>query len=182
MKQTILTFALVLASLTAYAAPVEFTAPEAWKKQKPTSRMRKFEYKVPRVEGDAVDAQVVVYFFGAMGGGDIESNIQRWRGQVLAQPGDPEPKRSVKTVKGLRVTTFDQVGTYTPPNFGRGPARPAQANTRIVNVVIETTEGNYFVKLMGPRKTVSANLKALDSFVSSVKGGTPVKPTSKPVH
>ena len=73
-------------------AGVAFLPPEAWT-DLGASGMRKGAFSFGPVDGDDDAAEVTVFFFGSGQGGDIESNISRWVGQM----DPPEGKRSRKS-------------------------------------------------------------------------------------
>ena len=67
---------------------------------------------------------------------------------------------------GLKVTTVDVSGTYvaeTAPGSGTFHNKPGY---RLRAAVVETPNGSYFVKLVGPEKTVT---QWNDSFLSYIK-------------
>ena len=160
--------AVLLLAAPALAGPVEFAPPKEWKKEEPTSKMRKFQWSVPKAEGDDRDGLVVVYYFGRSGG-TVEDNIKRWKEQVTQGEGDPAPKKTERTCGGLKVTVYDQVGTYAPPAFGpHAPKEEPRPNTRVFNAVVESGEGSYFVKFAGPKATVTKNEKAFLAFLDGL--------------
>src|ERR1700740_2792219 len=61
--------------------------PASWVAEKTSNRFRAYQFKVPMADGDKVDAQVVVYFFGAGSGGTAEDNLKRWKGMFQAAEG-----------------------------------------------------------------------------------------------
>jgi hypothetical protein len=50
------------------AATFSYIIPPGWQKQPNTSSMRVGEFSVPHADGDAEDAQLVIYYFGGSGG------------------------------------------------------------------------------------------------------------------
>lgn len=170
---------------TSTAAPVDFKAPKGWKKEKPANNMRKHQFRIPKSKGDVKDGELAVFHFS--GGGSVDANIKRWEGQVREGANDPKPKKTTRVCGGLKVVIYDQTGTYqTPP---RGPRAPGvkMAGARVINAIIETDEGNYYVKFVGPKKTIGDNMKQFHAFLDSLtatgkaKPKTPAsKPTSKP--
>ena len=56
------------ASGTAAAAGIEFQAPDGWIQETPSSSMRVSQYRIPGVEGDNADSEMVVFHFGGSGG------------------------------------------------------------------------------------------------------------------
>jgi hypothetical protein len=83
--------------------------------------MRVAEFKLPKVEGDSEDAQLVLYYFGPGQGGTAQANIDRWINQMQQPDGHPSKERAkteTLTVNNLSVTTVDVLGTY---NGGMAP-------------------------------------------------------------
>jgi hypothetical protein len=149
---------------------LRYAAPEGWVKEQPTSTMRVAQYKLPKAEGDPEDAALVVYFFGATQGGAVQANIDRWVAQVQ-QPDGSSSKDKAKTetitINGLKVTTVDVAGTYTAEMApGTGNQRN-DANYRLHAAVIETPKGNYFLKLVGPAKTMGRWEQSVTDFLKS---------------
>ena len=120
--------------------------------------MRVAQYKLPKAEGDPEDASLVLYYFGATQGGSVQANIDRWVGQIQ-QPDGSASKDKAKTenltVNGLKVTTVDVTGTFTAEMTPGAGNKRNDADYRLRAAVIETPKGNYFVKLVGPVKTVA---------------------------
>ena len=165
--------AFLLLALTSHmlAAGLTFTAPAAWKPVATTSSMRVAQYAVPRVPGDTVDAELLVYYFGGSGG-TVDANIERWIGQMQQPDGRPSSavaKRQSRTVNGLKVTLVDVPGTYIAEMTPGASQRHNSPNFHLRAAVIETSNGPYFIKLTGPAKTVAASETAFESFLASVK-------------
>ena len=138
--------------------------------EKPTSSMRAAQYRLPKAQGDAEDAVLVLYYFGQGQGGATQANIDRWVGQVK-QPDGTDSKERAKsesfTVNGLKVTTVDVVGTYSAemnPGSGDFSSKP---NYRLRAAVVETPKGSYFAKLAGPEKTVAHWDQAFRDYLNS---------------
>jgi hypothetical protein len=149
---------------------LRYTAPDGWVKEQPSSAMRAAQYKLPKAEGDGDDASLVIYFFGATQGGAIQANIDRWISQIQQPDGSSskdKAKTEATTVNGLKVTTVDVAGTYTAEMApGTGNQRN-DANYRLRAAVIETPKGNYFLKLVGPAKTMGHWEQSVTDFVKS---------------
>ena len=153
------------------AAGLTFTAPQGWQQGKPGSPMRVAEFTLPRAEGDAEDAQLVLYFFGGQGG-SVDANIQRWVAQMQQADGTPSSavaKKQSRKVNGLAVTLVDVSGTYIAETAPGATERHNKPRFRLRAGVIETAQGPYFVKLIGPEKTVTRWDHAYDQFVGSLK-------------
>jgi len=149
---------------------LRYKAPDGWIKEQPTSAMRVAQYKLPKAEGDSEDAALVVYFFGASQGGAVQANIDRWVSQMQQPDGSSskdKAKTETSTINGLKVTTVDISGTYTAEMAPGTPGQRNDANYRMRSAVIETAKGNYFLKLVGPAKTMGRWDQSVTDFVKS---------------
>jgi len=156
---------LVLAALT-------YTAPPTWHTRPPASSMRVAEFVIPKAQGDPEDAELIVYYFGASGGGGVEANIDRWIGQVQQPDGSAsktKAKRAERTVNGLKVTTVDVSGTYTAEMRPGATEHYNKPDYRVCAAVIETAQGAYYIKMTGPAKTVGSAQADYEKFLSSLK-------------
>ena len=147
---------------------LKFTVPTGWVEETRTSSMRVAQYKLPKVETDAEDASLVLYYFGPGQGGSTTANIDRWISQMKQADGSAAKgaKDEHLVANGLKVTSVDVSGTYvaeTAPGSGTFHNKP---DYRLRAAVIETPNGSYFVKLVGPEKTVT---QWNDSFVTYIK-------------
>jgi hypothetical protein len=152
------------------AAKLQFKAPPEWVVEKTSSTMRVAQYKLPREGGDAEDATLVLYYFGEGQGGSTSANIERWVNQIKQSDGSEskdKAKEETFTVNNLKVTTIDLAGTYTAemaPGSGTFHSSP---NYRLRAAVIETPKGSYYLKLVGPEKTVAKWDKSVSDFIKS---------------
>lgn len=156
------------ASSSASTGGLQFHPPAGWSSETPSSSMRVAQYQLPAAEGDAESASLVVYYFGAGQGGSVQANLDRWTGQIQ-QPNGGSSKDKAKTesltVNGMNVTLLDVSGAYAGGDMGGG-AGQAKPNFRMRAGVIESPKGGYFIKLVGPEKTVG---KWDDSFMEFIK-------------
>lgn len=153
------------------AAGLTFTTPDGWKQAPPASSMRVAEFTLPRVPTDDEDAQLVVYYFGGSGG-SVDANIQRWIGQMQQPDGKPSSavaKKESRKVNGLTVSLVDVSGTYTAEMSPGASAHHNNAHYRMRAGVVDTGKGPYFIKLVGPEKTITKWERAFDQFVGSLK-------------
>ena len=84
----------------------------------------------------------------------------------MKQAEGSSAKQESLEVHGLKVTTVEVAGTYvaeTAPGSGTFLNQPGY---RLRAAVVETPNGPYFVKLVGPEKTVT---KWNESFLSYVR-------------
>src|SRR5579871_219033 len=66
---------------TVTAGDLKLTIPETWKQPPTTSSMRLAQFEVPAAAGDSEDGEIVIFNFGAAGGGGVDANVKRWVGQ-----------------------------------------------------------------------------------------------------
>jgi gluconolactonase len=153
------------ATKTIKADDLTLKVPEAWQAEKVSSNFRKAQMKVPKVEGDKEGADFVVYFFEG-GGGGVEANIQRWVGQF--QSKDRKVKvSSGKSPQGDYVLV-DLRGTWNKPIGPMVQQRTKEMpESRAISLILTTKEGNYYLRLTGPEKTVSANGDALRTAIGA---------------
>ena len=164
---------LALATLTLGLpqGTLTFDAPDGWRELSSTSSMRYAEFELPRADGDTEDATMVVYFFGGAGGG-IDANLERWLGQ-MEQP-DGRPSRDVATTRtfeaaGLSITHLSVGGTYVAEIRPGAPDRYEKPGFTLEAAVVETPNGPYFVKLVGPARTIDRWSASVTSFLESVR-------------
>jgi hypothetical protein len=160
------------AAARAPGTPLVFSTPEGWSADATTNSMRHAQYRVPRVEGDGEDAECVVYYFGANGGGGVEPNLERWCTQFEQPDGSDSHAalvRSHRTVAGMAVHEVELSGTFvaeTTPGSGVRVNKPGFA---LRGAILESDHGAYFVKLTGPAATVSRHASAFRTLVSGVR-------------
>lgn len=158
--------ATVAAAQTATTAvsffDLETRVPTSWQRQEPSSTMRLLQMTVP---GDGAEpAELVVFFFGAGQGGNVDANLERWRGQFTsADGGAVEPVIERFEVSGMPVTVVELTGTYRR-NVAGAPV-PALADQTLVAAVIETERGTLFAQLHGASATVATQRAAFDVFL-----------------
>jgi len=132
--------------------------------------MRVAQYRLSKPEGDNDDASLVIYHFGAAQGGTTQANVDRWIGQMQQTDGS-ESKDKARTenltINGLRVTTVDVTGTYTAEMSPGSGDRHNNSDYRLRAAVIETPKGNYFVKLVGPVKTIARWDQSFKDYLNS---------------
>lgn len=155
------------ASSSGSTGALQFHTPDGWSTETPPPGMRVAQYQLPAADGDAEPASLIVYYFGAGQGGSVQANLDRWTGQIQ-QPNGGSSKDKAKTesltVNGMNVTLLDVSGTYAGGDMGgAGQTKP---NFRMRAGVIESPKGGYFIKLVGPEKTVG---KWDDSFMEFIK-------------
>lgn len=146
------------------------TAPAAWKKQETKSAMRTAHFKITKAEGEPEDSEVIVFFFGKGGGGDVEANIKRWKNQFIDAPAE-KTKLEKFEVNKAPVTYLDIQGTYKASMAPNDPNSKVveKKDFRALNVIFASPNGPYYIQLRGPVKTVTAQKKAFDEWLKNFK-------------
>ena len=143
-------------------------APGDWVREKPRSSMRLAQFRLPREKGDPRDGVCTVI----VAGGDIASNINRWRGQFQ---GKPEAKLETLSAAGLDVTVVSIAGTFMEqarPMAG-GPGTPRD-NTIVLAMIAPLPSDakigrSLFVKAWGPAATMNRYRAAFKTMAASIR-------------
>lgn len=147
------------------ATEIDFTLPAGWQSETPSSNMRLAQASIP---GPGGPGQLTVFYFGPGGGGDAESNIQRWVGQMEPEQGTEPSRQTFETENGFRVTWVDVAGTLLPSTMGTGPETP-QPNSRLLGAVVEGPGGPWFFKATGPKATLDGEREKFLEMLRSVQ-------------
>ena len=138
---------------------ITLKTPANWESSKPTSQLRLAQFSIPAVEGDKEAAELAIFAFG--GGGGVKANVERWIGQF-----DTEGRKAKTTIGKSKTGDYvllEVSGTYKkpigPPRLRKTEPMP---NARMLAAIIAVEgKGNYFLKMTGPDKTVTAAADAL---------------------
>jgi hypothetical protein len=165
---------LIAPQATAADAPADFKVgeftfarPSAWEWVESTSSMRKAQLKIAGTGQES--AEVVFFFFGAGGGGGTQANIDRWLGQFKEPREQLKSKTETATVSGRKVSFVQAEGTYLSGMPG-GPKTP-QSNTMLLGAILESDEGNVFIRVTGPAKLVKDSQPVFRKMIDTVKAG-----------
>jgi hypothetical protein len=150
----------------AAAGDLTWTRPESWTEQATGSPMRRAQYQIA---GAAGEAECVVYYFGAVQGGDAVSNAERWAGQFTKPDGSAAAaKTSPVPGTAVKVLLVEVTGTFRPASMG-GPARPPRPGSMLLGAIAEGPDANWFFKLTGPEATVRAERAAFLRMLQSIR-------------
>lgn len=141
-----------------------FELPANWRREQPSSGMRLAQAVVP---GPAGPGELAVFHFGAGRGGSVESNFERWLGQVELLAGST-PQRGELLAAGFKISWIDARGTLLPSGMGSGPTTP-QAGFRLLGAVVEGEGGPWFFKLTGPEATLAPEREAFFTLLRGVR-------------
>lgn len=149
-------------------ATLRYKVPAGWVEEERSSSMRVAQYKLPRSGGDTEDASLVLYYFGKGQGGSTAANIERWASQIQQADG-AKAKLSEERFEanGLKVTAVDSAGTYVAETSPGSGTFNNKSGYRLRAAVVETPNGSYFVKLVGPEKTIAHWNESFMSYLRS---------------
>jgi len=172
-----LTFAALLSvgadepKQTVDARGLTFEAPKSWKSSPPTSQMRRAQLKADPIEGDDYPAELIVFAFPG-GAGSVEANIERWRKLFQDEDGNP-PKIETKTVQGknAEVVRAETHGEYHPAQFPGARPEPVRKNARLLGAIITGGDVSYYIRMVGPDKTMKKLTPDFDEMLKTVKVG-----------
>lgn len=123
-------------------------APKSWDRQTPSSSMRIAQFALPKQGADPRDGVCTVI----VAGGDVQANINRWRGQFKE---NPEAKTDTHTIGEVTATLVRIQGTFMeqarPMAGGPGVARENYVMRAIIAPVGQRT---VFIKAWGPAPTM----------------------------
>jgi hypothetical protein len=152
------------------AEPVEFTVgsftfdrPEGWEWVVPSSAMRKAQLAVPATAGGEA-GEVTFFHFGPGQGGGVKQNVDRWLGQFK----DPVADSRTEKVGNTNVTFVEAAGTFSSGMPG-GPTTPKEGYA-LRGAILESPQGDVYVKLTGPEPLVKAASNAFKKMVEAAAG------------
>jgi len=163
---------LVLVAAAAYAddeKKLTFETPKEWKEQaaKTGAMAPIHEWKLEKADGDDEEPVLKVYHW-ANGVGTVDENVKRWAGLFKTKDGDAFPvekaKKETFESNGLKITTVEIEGTFTPPAMmGGGDPKKGQ---KLIAAYVDGPGGPWTVKLQGPVKSID---KVKDAYVKWLK-------------
>jgi hypothetical protein len=162
MKPLIASLALLAGIIAAFAADAPatfkvseftFTRPATWEWVATASPMRKAQLKVN--DAQKKDAAEVVFFhFGPSNGGGVKANVDRWYGQFQGSREKIGAKSEEAKIGKHKVTFVQAEGTYL--SGMPGGAQTPQPGSALRGAIIESPEGDVFVKMTGPAALVKS--------------------------
>ncbi len=156
---------MAFAAMAKAADPVEFTVgsftflrPETWEWVAPTSPMRKAQLSVPGKAGGS-PAEVTFFHFGAGQGGSVQANVDRW----FKQFSDGYTDAKTEQAGSATVTFVKAEGTFASGMPG-GTTTPMK-DYAMRGAILESSSGDVYVKMTGPKDIVKAAAPALEKMV-----------------
>ena len=150
------------------------TTPADWKEEAvKANSMRLATFKLPKAEGDADDAELAIFYFKG-NAGSVEQNLKRQEAKF--EPPTGKELKDVTKVDKAKVGTFEATyqdiqGTYLSkfPPFDPNAKITKKTEYRQLYVIFETKDGQYYMTLLGPAKTIEKNKKAFDEWLKNFK-------------
>ncbi len=144
-----------------------FQRPAAWTWVPVNSAMRKAQLHVAdpaNPSGPGVD--IVFFHFGAGQGGGVDSNVSRWLGQFEEKGAELKSTIESADIKGTKITRVRVAsGTFSSGMPG-GPTTPLPAYG-LYGAILESPQGDVFVKMTGPAELVQAAAPAFEAMLQS---------------
>jgi hypothetical protein len=134
------------------AGSFTFQKPASFKMKSQGGGMRAAELEYPGAAGKPAEA--VFYYFGQGQGGGTQANVDRWLGSFQEPKDKINSKVDKKKAGSGEITYVEAEGTYMSGMPG-GPKTP-QPGTKLLGAILESPNGNVFVRMTGPIATVKA--------------------------
>ena len=160
---------------TVELAGMKSTTPADWKDEPlPPKSMRMQQFKLPKAEGDAADADLALFFFRG-NAGSVQDNLARQE-KKFEIPAGKKPEDAIKVGKtkvgNIEGVYQDIQGTYLKKDGG--PFDPnakvtKMADYRQLYVIFETKEGQYYMTLVGPAKTIEKHKAGFEDWLKNFK-------------
>ncbi len=145
------------------APPVQFVLPAGWKLTEVKNPMRLATVTVP----GAPQLSVVIYWFGAGKGGDLASNLARWKSQVRG--GSAPKEETIDVAPHVRATILDTHGMYVA-DVQPGAGHPEiERGQRVLATFLAVPHGPLFMKLIGPVAAVGKVVRDYGVWIRSFR-------------
>ena len=148
--------------------------PADWKEEEVTNKLRAYQFLLPRVKEGQADAEMIIFFFGTGSGGSADDNVKRWKGMFIPPKGkkiEDVSKVDRMKVAGVDLTYLDIQGTYKykARPFDPQAKEELRPDYRMLGVVFASPKGPYFIRLVGPAKTVAHHKPGFDEWLKGFK-------------
>lgn len=150
---------------------ISMTVPDGWLAEAimPGPFAPQAAFRLPKVEGDAVDCTVRVSHYPGMKGMD-DQNIARWVGEMWHADGTRFTRDEVTIVTTemghVRLKVVDMSGTM---RAGVGRAGGGQRSFRMIAAIVDHPKGPHFVKVTGGAASMEKWAGEVDAFLKSAR-------------
>jgi hypothetical protein len=144
------------------------TAPAGWKSEKPSNRLRTYQFKLPGAK-DHPEAELAVYNESRPG---TEKTFPAWKATFVPPEGktvDDISKTARWDVPGATVNVLDIMGTWKYKERPLDKKEMLLDDWRVIWVVVEEKDETHHFRLSGPSVTVNEHAKAFEKWVKSFK-------------
>jgi hypothetical protein len=146
---------------------LKLEVPTEWEKRPPANSMRVGEFILP---GPGGDTTLAVFRFPG-GGGGVESNINRWKGQFVPPAGksiDDVTTIVTEERAPLKITRVDILGTNNAEVVPGEGDRVNEPDSRMLAVIVEGVGDPFFIKAAGRSATLDVWAPAFETAVKSI--------------
>lgn len=146
---------------------ITFDVPAGWRAEQPSSEMRQAQFVLP---GEAGDGSLVVFYFGSTGAGSVEDNLSRWCIQFV-QPDASNSRDHAEIATSsdpLPMTTVWLTGRYVAETMPGSGERVDHADWALIGAIVDTPNGPYYFKAVGPEATMSAQRPAFEAMLATI--------------
>ena len=141
-----------------------FTRPASWEWVEVFVPMRKAQLKI-NDEKNKTFAEVIFFHFGPGDGGGTKANVNRWFSQFKEPREKINARTEEVTVGNHKVTYVDAEGTYQ--GGLQGSSAPPKPNYALSGAIIESSQGNVFIRMTGPSQLVRNSTSEFRKMVES---------------
>lgn len=170
-------FALAAGTPAPAADPVKVNnlsaAPPAdWKSEKPSNRLRSYQFRLPSGDKDAPDAELTIYPDSAP---DVKKNHERWLATFTPPEGktmaDASKATTLELAGAKAVSVLDVTATW---NYKERPQDPkskleVRPEWRVIWVIVEGKDDTTHIRLAGHMAVVEKHKKAFDAWLKALK-------------
>jgi hypothetical protein len=151
--------------------------PADWKQETLTPAQKQMgrlmQFRIPKAGDDKQDAELFVFYLQGQGG-SVDENVKRWKQMFVPPQGkslDEATKVEKFKVGNVGVTSVDVQGTY---KFKKAPFVPddqaeLRPNYRMIAVYFDHKEGPYFIRFVGPARTIEQHKNGFDEWLKGFK-------------
>jgi hypothetical protein len=147
---------------------LDINVPADWIEETPSTALRIAQYRLPAVGNDGEDGSLVV--FNRIGG-TIQQNLERWYGQFQSSEGNNDRgdlDGKIDMINGMQVTYASVSGIYQTGSMGLPQNSGEKSNYMMLAAIVETPEGPYYFKAVGPENTLMQRAGEFEQFIQSI--------------
>lgn len=143
--------------------------PGTWNAQVGANPMRAAQFEWAKAEKDPEAPTCIVFYFGPGGGGSVEGNLARWRGQ-FDEKGDPAPGKTESfNTDHAKFTLLEKTGTFKQQASMMSPEFTPKPGWEMLAAVAELDGGPIFFRATGPEASMKAQREAFITALKSLR-------------